>query len=97
MPRNILALCAVLLMLPGLAGCGFLVGSAAGAGAGYYVGEDERNAGQMAIDVDTYEDTVTLSGTVPSQRLAQRALTTARSVDNVKSVQSKLKVVPSAG
>jgi hyperosmotically inducible periplasmic protein len=117
MPRNIFMLSAMVTLLPALSGCGVLVGTAAGAGAGYYVGTDERSPAQiaedaavtgkvktrlgadeqvnaLAIDVDTYMDTVTLSGTVPDRNTAQRAITIARSVDDVKSVRSRLQVVP---
>ena len=45
-----------------------------------------------AINVDTKNGTVTLTGTVPSQTAKERALTLARNVQGVGSVQNNLNV-----
>jgi hyperosmotically inducible protein len=46
----------------------------------------------LKIDVDTKNDVVTLSGTVPSAAEKRRALEVARATDGVKSVVDNLKV-----
>ena len=45
------------------------------------------------INVDTYEGTVTLNGSVPSRSIEKRAVQIARSVKGVKGVVSKLVLV----
>ncbi len=54
---------------------------------------DER-VSALAIDVDTYMNVVTLNGSVPSEAIADRAVTIARGVDNVRAVRSRLTIVP---
>lgn len=88
-----------------LSGCAALLVGGAAAG-GYYVGKDERSAGEMTddgvitaavkskfigddivkarnINVDTYRRVVSLRGTVDSVAARDRAISLARSVDNV--------------
>jgi len=97
-----------------LTGCGAVIVAGA-AGTGYYVGKDERTAGQIAddatittkinakyarddlikvmdINVDTYMGTVTLYGPVANQKTADRAVSLANGVSNVKKVVSKLTI-----
>ena len=109
------ALIVVSMLLAGATLQGCVVAAVGGAAAGgYYVGKDERSAGQVAkdaaltaevkslliaesgirafdINVDTYNNTVTLKGTVKSG--AQRALVgrVARKPRGVKSVHNELK------
>ena len=108
------ALIVVSMLLAGATLQGCVVAAVGGAAGGYYVGKDERSAGQVAkdaaltaevkslliaesgirafdINVDTYNNTVTLKGTVKSG--AQRALAgrVARKPRGVKSVHNELK------
>jgi hyperosmotically inducible protein len=46
------------------------------------------------IHVDTHNGVVNLSGTVPSQQAARRAVSLAAAVDGVSRVISQLKIVP---
>ena len=48
----------------------------------------------LQIDVDTKDNVVTLNGTADTQAHAEKAVTVAKSVDGVKSVDSKLTVKP---
>jgi hyperosmotically inducible periplasmic protein len=48
----------------------------------------------LQIDVDTKDNVVTLNGTADSQAHADKAVTVAKGVDGVKSVDSKLTVKP---
>ncbi|HSD44678.1 MAG TPA: BON domain-containing protein [Burkholderiales bacterium] len=50
----------------------------------------EKDVSATSINVDTVQGNVTLSGRVANQTEADRALQVARSVDGVKSVDSKL-------
>jgi hyperosmotically inducible protein len=52
----------------------------------------EKDVSALAIDVDTVQGNVTLSGRVTDQSVAQRAIQVARSVEGVKSVDNKLAV-----
>ena len=48
----------------------------------------------LDVNVDTYEGVVTLHGNVPNARTGERAAQLAQSVKGVKSVDSRLVVVP---
>jgi hyperosmotically inducible protein len=52
----------------------------------------EKDVSAMAINVDTVQGNVTLSGRVSNPVEAERAVQVARSVEGVKSVDSKLAV-----
>lgn len=55
----------------------------------------ERMSSLTAVTVDTDQDGVVyLSGTVPSQTDAERAITIARETEGVRTVRSKLLVKP---
>jgi hyperosmotically inducible protein len=56
-----------------------------------YVKDDLVNA--FDINVDTYQGTVTLYGSVRSEQVARRAVDLARTVKGVRRVESKLTVV----
>lgn len=98
-----------------LSGCTALVVGGAAAG-GYYIGKDERSAGQIAedgsitarvkskligdpyvkafqVNVDTYENIVTLRGTVGSFIARTQAEEVARSVSGVESVVNEIEVI----
>jgi len=53
---------------------------------------DDKTVSASKIDVDTKDGIVTLNGTVKSQAEADQAVTLAKSVHGVKSVQSNLVV-----
>lgn len=99
----------------GLGGCVW-VAAGVGAGTGYYVGKDERSAGQIAkdaattskvktalirdpivkafdINVDTYNDEVTLKGHVNTEEQRSRAEELTWSIKNVKAVTNHLAVI----
>ena len=48
----------------------------------------------MRIDVDTKDNVVTLNGTADTQAHADKAVTVAKGVDGVKSVENRLTVKP---
>jgi hyperosmotically inducible protein len=52
----------------------------------------EKDVRAIGINVDTVQGNVTLTGQVASQNEAERALQVARSIEGVKSVDSKLTV-----
>ena len=114
--RNIFVVSLMCLSLVTLNGCIWLAAGAAGAG-GYYVGKDDRPAGQMTrdaattskvktalirdylvkarnINVDTFNDEVTLKGHVETEEQKSRASELAWSVKNVKAVVNHLAVIP---
>ena len=51
-------------------------------------------AGGLRIDVDTFENVVTLSGRVRSRTEHDQALALARSVNGVTEVKDALQVIP---
>lgn len=52
----------------------------------------DRQLGALRLDVSTLNGVVTLSGTVPSQADADRAIAAAKHVAGVKSVTSELQI-----
>ncbi len=99
-----------------LSGCAAVIIGGAVAG-GYYVGKDDRTAGQIAedgtitasiktkligdkyvkafdVNVDTYENVVTLTGDVTTYVSREQAETIAADVEGVKEVKNQLRVVP---
>jgi hyperosmotically inducible protein len=52
----------------------------------------EQGVNGTAIDVDTMQGNVTLTGRVPDQSQAERAVQVARGIEGVKAVDSKLSV-----
>jgi len=46
----------------------------------------------LAIDVQTYDGVVTLSGRVPGRNVAQRAVTVTRNVPGVRAVRNQLRI-----
>lgn len=48
----------------------------------------------MAIDVDTFQGTVTLSGAVGTREAEQEAIRLAQTTNGVKSVKNNLKIEP---
>jgi hyperosmotically inducible periplasmic protein len=56
---------------------------------------EDKNVSAMKINVDTFYNVVTLHGDVPSEKMADRAISLARSVKGVKGVRSQLVIVRS--
>jgi hyperosmotically inducible protein len=52
----------------------------------------DRELGAMRIDASTLNGVVTLSGAVPSQAAADRAVAAAKRVPGVRDVKSELKI-----
>jgi hyperosmotically inducible protein len=52
----------------------------------------EKDVSGMGINVDTSEGKVTLTGKVPDQSQAERAIQIARGIEGVKAVENKLTV-----
>jgi hyperosmotically inducible protein len=52
----------------------------------------EQGVNGTAINVDTMQGNVTLTGRVPDQSQAERAVQVARGIEGVKAVDSKLSV-----
>ena len=53
------------------------------------------NVAALAIDVDTFQGVVTLSGRVKTDEEATRAVEVARQISGVREVKSTLQVIPS--
>lgn len=56
----------------------------------------DNQVNAMAIDVDTHNSVVTLTGHVRSAAERERALRIVKNIENVKSVRDELKVVPAS-
>ena len=55
---------------------------------------NDPQVGALRIDAQTFQGTVTLSGTVRTQAEADRAIALARTIGGARHVKSELKIVP---